>query len=463
MKKIFLTVLLLIGLVGGIFAGITLLQDRIDIRNQAAHSCPVGEEKTVVCKFTVESSTPFTYVVTVTNNAGGVVTAAGSMNPSEPSTTISEEVVIAHSGTYKCHVSVTTKVTNSCGSIEASDEGEDVISCGPDDDPPGPPTNTPSPTPGDTGIGGQCKDCSKVDISLDYTDPGRPLPTLTPPNINETDLKIGRLKIKWTPDACEKDAAGCDDVEKVEFSAYGNANCTGPTIAPTPGDQEGRYGTSIKCEEASSETGALFRLHEANGNGCRCYEATIKFKDDPTDPDDEPLFCPDKEKEVICCATTCKAPEIIEKPNVPAPPEDPANLDGCLGDPTGNYPGDLNDPNRPKCYFDPVPQCFKPNVSAKFETHSSGPGNIDYDEDFEGTTDVIGVGDEEHRNTYENGGSYDITMKCTIGALTYSCTKRVRVACTGGGGDGGGGGGGGNPPACVLPPVTGVCIDQPTQ
>lgn len=461
MRKIGITILLFIGIVGGIFAGITLLQDRVDIRNQAADSCPIGSEKTVKCTFTVESSTPFTYVVTVTNGAGGSVTAGGSMDPSEPSTTITEELTIVHSGTYKCHVSVTTKVTNSCGTKEASDEGEDTIACTPDDDPPGPPTNTPSPTP-DRDQSPACSDCSRVEVKLDFEEPkGQSKPTLTPPNVYKDDLKIGRLTIEFiNPSECGV-SMSCADIKKIEFRAYNNDSCSGqPDLTPIPlnseGDDEyGRYGSSIKCSDAvispgnnPYNEGALFRLHQARGANCRCYKVNVEFTKDA----EEKPVCPNMPKENVCCSSVCVPPEIIDDPDDPN--------DGCPGDPDGPRPND-----NPKCYFVPQTSCPRINAETHFKSYTGGAGSggyLGYDDDFAGAPDGKDqrvLNEEDHFYNYKDGGSYDVKLICDNG---QTCKKRLRMTCN----DGSPGGpGNGNPPppppACVLPEISGICIDQP--
>lgn len=465
MKRIALAILFIIGVGISVFAGIKILRNRIVIRNQAADSCPVGQLKNVKCKFTVRSNAPFSYKVRVTSentSADSNIAPFTVELPEEqykPIGDISEiirEVSIPYLGRYKCFVEV--KTTGVCPGEDKRDTSKE---CGPPDDAPtetpspsptpASPTPSPSlsPTPGGPGTDSKCKDCSKLNVSLNYNDPGRPRPTLTPPNVDERDLKIGRLKLNWTIAACSNGAAGCDDVEKIEFRAFNNDSCTGPTVGPTPPDQEGRYGNGISCIEASQDPGALFRLHQANAATCRCYQVNVQFKFDPNDPN-APRYCPNLPKENICCATECKPPEIIDDLNDPN--------DACPGDPADPYARPKG-PNDPRCYFIPVNSCPRIHQKSLFNTwvNTGNNNSIEFDDDFEKSDKSVPRGDEQQVDyQYNDGGSYDVKLTCEGG---YSCKKRIRVAC---GGPTPGNGGGNPPPGpgCPLPKVTGTCIDQ---
>lgn len=498
-KKIAIAMLLLFVIVGGIFAGLMLVSGRIDIRNRAANSCPVGVLKMVTCKFTVDSTVPFTYVVTVSSSTDSTSNSDGTTGlysatsgereivPTEPSTNIQESVEVQFTGTYTCNVKVTATVTNACGSKTATDTKNTSLVCTPPDDitppdspdGPGGPTGPTGPDGPGGGSGPACKDCSKVEVKLDYEEPKDAVnPTLTPPNVKRDDLKIGRLTIEFLGE-CGK-TMSCADVKKIEFRAYNNDSCSGqPNVSPIPLNTEdedtlfGRYGSSIKCDDALIKAGdpynegARFRLHQANGDQCRCYKVNVEFEGDPEDR----LVCPNMPQENICCPTVCAPVEIVDNPDDPN--------DGCPGDPSGPRP---NDPST--CYLTPLNACANRNARTRFKTHAINGGQIGFDDDFKAPADdmqPVGQGDEDHDYIYNDGGSYDVKLTCNEDLLCLNgvcppkqtCTKRISVTCSNPPGGppgnppgGGGGGEGGNtpppgPPACIVPPISGVCIDQP--
>jgi len=400
------------------------------------------------------------------------------MTPAGTTTTLTEVVPnVPFTGNYTCSVKVAATVTNTCGTVTMNDEKSSTVTCTPPGD--GGPQITP---PTDGGSGPTCQDCSSVEVKLDYTDPGKPNPTLTPPSQFKDDLKIGRLTIEFKG-TCGS-TMSCDDIKKIEFRAYDNDSCSGePNISPIPLNTEdedslfGRYGSSIKCSDAlikagaAYDEGARFRLHQANGDQCRCYKVNVDFKDDP---DNRPV-CPNMPKESICCAACNPAdkPEIIDNPDDPN--------DGCPGDPDGARAND-----KPTCYMESMNSCPTLNSKARFKTHSDNGGTIGFDDDFKAPTDdmqPVGQGDEDHDYIYNDRGSYDIKLTCNEDLLCLdgkckkqTCTKRIRVSCGNPPGNPPpgsppGGGGGGTTPipldtppiACVVPDISGSCEDQPIQ
>lgn len=468
LKKISLALLLVLVIVGGIFAGLMLVRGRIDIRNRAANSCPAGSLQNITCEFTVNSSVPFTYVVSVTSasstastdGSGGPFTISSeekSMTPAGTTTTLTEVVPnVPFTGNYTCSVKVAATVTNTCGTVTMNDEKSSTVTCTPPGD--GGPQITP---PTDGGSGPTCPSCSRVDIELNFDNKnGGPIPTLTPPSIQDADLKIGRLRVRFAAE-CGVNAS-CANVRKIEFRAYNNATCEGPDpdLTPIPLNSSdgpieyGRYGSSIKCSEADKDPGALFRIHQASGDQCRCYKANIEFNDDP----ESPPICPKFPTTTVCCSTECKAPEIIESLD----PND--HTDDCS---TDLLPVDQ------RCNFDPAPQCPSVNATANFGVDTGGSGgNLGVDDDFRGAENGQDIpipagsdGDYDYR--YPDAGSYDVKLTCNNGK---TCTKRIRVKCGNPPGNPppgnppGGGGGGGTPPiACVVPDISGSCEDQPIQ
>ncbi len=494
-KKIALVSLLLIGIIGGIVAGFMLVSGRIDIRNRAATSCPVGEVKRIICKFTVNSTAPFKYKVSVTSSSDntsssdGVDSTTGPFTvtseekefiPTESTSTIEEGIDIPYTGTYTCNVEVSATKTNECGSTTATDTKNTSLTCTPPDDNtppdgPGGPGGSPGPDGPGGGSGPTCKDCSQVEVKLDYEEPkDAQHPTLTPPNVKRDDLKIGRLTIEFKG-ACGA-TMSCADIEKIEFRAYNNDSCSGqPNISPIPLNTEdedtlfGRYGSSIKCDDALIKAGdpynegARFRLHQANGDQCRCYKVNVEFTGDPEDR----LVCPNMPQENICCPKECAPVEIVDNPDDPN--------DGCPGDPDGPRPNELS-----KCYITPLNACANVNARTRFKTHSSNGGRIGFDDDFKGPADdmqPVNPGDEDHEYIYNDGGSYDVKLTCNEDLLCQNgvcppkqtCTKRISVTCSNGPGNPPPGNPPpgnpppGSPPACVVPPVSGICVDQPAE
>ncbi|KXK10436.1 MAG: hypothetical protein UZ22_OP11002000739 [Microgenomates bacterium OLB23] len=480
LKKIGIALVLLLSIVGGIVAGLMLVQGRIDIRNRAADSCPVGEVKLVKCKFTVTTSAPtFTYEVSVTSSAldgtNSTLSPVTIVNPpvttdtTGTSTVVTADVAnVPYLGQYRCDIKVSATATNSCGSKTATAEQFGSLVCRPDENTPGDPVTTP-PTDGGGGNDPICQDCSKVEVKLNFDQPnGQQQPTLTPPNVYNDDLKIGRLTIEFKGECGA--TMSCEKVKKIEFRAYDNESCSGePNVTPIPlntddsDDNYDRYGSSIKCDEALIKAGepynegSRFRLHQANGDKCRCYKVNVEFVDDP---EGRPI-CPNTPQENICCSSTCVPPEIIDNPNDPN--------DGCPGDPDGPRPNDT-----PKCYFEPQNSCPRRNAETHFKSYTGGSGgNLGYDDDFRGDASGndqrVGITDgEDHFYNYPDGGSYDVRLRCDNG---QKCVKRVRVTCTDGPGGPGPGdpGNPGNPGepdepnACVLPAISGICTDQPAQ
>ncbi len=477
LKKIALVLLVFVGILGGIAAGYQLVTTgRIDIRNRASNSCPADRIENIVCKFTVKSSDPFTYSGVITSGAYSVAIPAPAQPvvPSNGSIDVEAPAVdVPNAGEFRCSITVTA--VNACGSKSAT--AEKAFVCLPGDTP-GDPNSTPPPSITESPI---CQDCTHVKVELNFEEPpGAQHPTLTPPSVYKDDLKIGRLTLEFKG-ACGE-TMSCADIKKIEFRAYDNDKCEGqPNLTPIPldsqlGDSEfGRYGSSIKCSDKvvkpgdkPYEEGALFRLHQANGDKCRCYKVNVEFKDDP---EDRPV-CPNMPKENICCSNECTPPEIVDNPDDPN--------DGCPGDPDGPRPLDT-----PVCNFTPLNSCPRLNAKARFKTFTGGSGgDFGFDDDFkggnhngrdgkDGKDEGVGAPDgEEHDYIYNDGGSYDVRLTCNNG---QSCTKRIHITCESPNGGGGGnppGGGGGNPPppgpttgpSCpAIPQPTGVCVSQPIQ
>ena len=315
-KKIALTLGAFVIITLGSIAGIQVLRNNLDIREQAAGpSCPSGTGL-LTCSFDVESSgQTFEYkvVFSVFDEDGNLIMQIPSdpkiINDSERIHHVVESKQVPINFKYKCDVEVTYKkvCTPDTGIIRQSTEISCPVENPPTSTPATNPTLTPSPTPfRRTGV--ECSKCSQLQVTVDLTT--IPPPPKFPPNIDEPGLKIGRVKLASSSADCPG-GINCDniDLKWVAFAgpSCGNVNDDTSIVIPTPPDR-----LDISCAEATGPDGAVFRLHQAVEDGCRCYQLRLDINGE-----NDPPVCPNPEELRVCCPLRCAPPQIIDDPNNP--------------------------------------------------------------------------------------------------------------------------------------------------